>query len=148
MERFDTFLDTILEAEPDKDALKSIFMKQLVEEYKHYRKKGYNDQDAYDQTLYYFGTQDAVKRQHDQFQLQDEHKKFLALYPKLIKGGLICIFVVPLLFLFLIFTLEAKLRFLVLWIVSIIAIAIFLILVDYKHYQYKEQLENREGPRL
>lgn len=147
MERFDTFLDTILEGERDKEQLKPLFMEQMVRDYKYYRKKGYADQEAVDQTLYYFGTKEAVLQRRADFELQDEHSHFLELYPKLIKGGLACIGIIPLVFLCLIFTLEAKLYFLVLWIVSIIAIAVFLILVEYRHYQYKDLLEKREDQR-
>ena len=73
-------------------------------------------------------------------------RSFWKWYPKLIRGGLACIAEIhPPPLLFLIFTLEAKLRFLVLWIVSIIIIAVFLILVDYKHYQYEDLLEKERG---
>lgn len=67
------------------------------------------------------------------------YKRFLELYPKLIRSGFIAIFTIPILFMILMFSVESKLIFLVLWIISIIAIAGYLITVEYIYYHYKEK---------
>lgn len=54
-------------------------------------------------------------------------------YEKMIKIGFLAIWIIPLIFLILMFSLESKLVFLVLWILSIILIAAWLIIVEYIH---------------
>lgn len=48
--------------------------------------------------------------------------------------------IIPLIFLILMFSLESKLVFLVLWIVSLIALALYLICVEYIHDKMLKQL--------
>lgn len=60
---------------------------------------------------------------------------------KRIRIGLKCIWIIPLIFLALLFwTGSSKIIFLVLWIVSLFAIAIYLILVEYMDYKLQEKL--------
>lgn len=60
---------------------------------------------------------------------------------KRIRVGLKCIWIIPLIFLALLFwTGSSKIIFLVLWIVSLFAIAIYLILVEYMDYKLQEKL--------
>jgi putative membrane protein len=66
--------------------------------------------------------------------------RFETLYPKLIRFGFRSLLVIPSLFLILMFTLEYKLVFLVLWILILIAVAIYLICVEYFHEQIQQQL--------
>lgn len=72
--------------------------------------------------------------------LQEQFEEFSRKRPIYIKYGLLSIFVIPIVFLVLMFSLESKLIFLVLWIVSIIACAVFLIVVEYKDYWYRQLL--------
>jgi putative membrane protein len=58
----------------------------------------------------------------------------------LIRFGFRSLLVIPSLFLILMFTLEYKLVFLVLWILILIAVAIYLICVEYFHEQIQQQL--------
>ena len=58
---------------------------------------------------------------------------------KRISIGLKCIIIIPLIFLILMFSLESKIVFLVLWIISIIAIATWLIIVEFIHTRLAEQ---------
>ena len=58
---------------------------------------------------------------------------------KRISIGLKCIIIIPLIFLILMFSLESKIVFLVLWILSIIIIAVWLIVVEFIHNNLQEQ---------
>ena len=60
---------------------------------------------------------------------------------KRIRIGLKCILIIPLIFLILLFWTESnKMVFLILWIVSLFAIAAYLILVEYMDYNLQEKL--------
>lgn len=73
---------------------------------------------------------------------------------KKIKIGLRCIWIIPLIFLFLLFWTESnKVVFLILWIASLFGIAVYLILVEYSDYNLQEKLseitdEEREPETL
>ena len=62
-------------------------------------------------------------------------------YPKLIKAGFAGIIIIPLVFLILSFSLQAKFVFLILWILSLIALVVYLICVEYVHDRIVRQLE-------
>ena len=67
-------------------------------------------------------------------------KRFERRYPKLIRTGFILILVIPLIFLLLMFSLESKIVYLTLWIVSLIILAVYLICVEYIHDKINRQL--------
>ena len=73
---------------------------------------------------------------------------------KRIRIGLKCIWIIPLIFLVLLFRTESnKVVFLILWIVSLFAIATYLILTEYADYNLQERLseiinEEREPEAL
>ena len=58
----------------------------------------------------------------------------------MIRFGFLGMIIIPLIFLILMFSLESKLVFLVLWIVSLIALALYLICVEYIHDKTSRQL--------
>lgn len=60
-------------------------------------------------------------------------------YRRMVRYGFLAIALIPLIFLILMFSLESKIIFLVLWIISIIAIALFLIIVEFIHSKLEEQ---------
>ena len=62
-------------------------------------------------------------------------------YPKMIKMGFAGIIIIPLVFLILSFSLQAKFVFLILWILSLIALVVYLICVEYVHDRIVRQLE-------
>lgn len=65
---------------------------------------------------------------------------------KRIKVGIRCLWIVPMIFLVLMFlTDSSKLIFLVLWIVSLFAIAIYLIYVEYSDHKIQEQMNEIRG---
>lgn len=72
--------------------------------------------------------------------LKEQYGEFSQKRPRYIKYGILSIFILPVVFLVLMFSLESKLIFLALWIVSIIACAVFLIVVEYKDYWYRQLL--------
>ena len=90
----------------------------------------------------------------------NEDKKFQEMYEKLmdyesslheinqkrIKIGLRCIYIIPLIFLVLLFiTDSSKIIFLVLWIASLFGIAIYLIGVEYVDYKLHEKMNEIGG---
>ena len=74
----------------------------------------------------------------------EKYHRFLELYPRLIRSGFIAIFTIPLFFMILLFSVEAKLVCLTCWIISIILIAGYLITVEYIYYHYKDYFEDME----
>ena len=90
----------------------------------------------------------------------NEDKKFQEMYEKLmdyesslheinqkrIKIGLRCIYIIPLIFLVLLFiTDSSKIIFLVLWIASLFGIAIYLIGVEYVDHKLPEKMNDTGG---
>lgn len=71
--------------------------------------------------------------------------RFFALYPSLIRAGLALVFV-PILFLILLFSVEAKILMLIACIASIILIDTYLIVVEYICDSYVQQLGITERP--
>lgn len=66
--------------------------------------------------------------------------RFEAGYPRMIRFGFTAMIVIPLIFLVLMFSLESKIVFLVLWIVSLILLALYLICIEYIHDRMIRQL--------
>lgn len=69
--------------------------------------------------------------------LNDKIEKFESGYQKRIRRGFLAILVIPVIFLILMFSIDSKMIFLVLWIASIILIALYLIVVEYIHESLK-----------
>ena len=78
---------------------------------------------------------------HEIFRLvtAERAQKFENNYRKMIRIGFLAIAIIPLIFLILMFSLESKIVFLTLWIISIIAISVWLIVVEYIHTKLEEQ---------
>ena len=74
-------------------------------------------------------------------QFLEKSAKFEKNYQKKIKNGFINIIIIPLVFLILMFSLESKLVFLILWILSIIILAVYLICVEYIHNKIQKQIK-------
>lgn len=71
----------------------------------------------------------------------DYEKKAHERNQRRIRVGLRCILIIPLFFLILLFWTESnKVVFLILWIVSLFAIAAYLIIVEYTDYNLQEKL--------
>lgn len=87
-------------------------------------------------------------------QFRDEINKkveqFEICYPKIIKGGFFAIVIIPIVFLILMFSITSKMVFLVLWIVSIILIALYLICVEFIHENLlnKQKMAEMTGDEL
>lgn len=62
-------------------------------------------------------------------------------YSKRIKYGFLCMLIIPLIFLILMFSLDSKLVFLILWIVSLIVLSLYLIVVEYIHDKIQRQTD-------
>ena len=81
----------------------------------------------------------SLSQEELQIQTASKAQAFEKNYQKMIKIGFLAILIVPLIFLILMFSLESKLVFLVLWILSIILIATWLIIVEYFHSAFANQ---------
>ena len=68
-------------------------------------------------------------------------ERFERNYKKRIRRGFAAILIIPLIFLILMFSISSKMVFLVLWITSIIVIALYLICVEYLHESLKRRLK-------
>lgn len=79
---------------------------------------------------------------HDEFarSLRRKAARFGALYPRLVSYGLVAIFAVPLLLLVLLFTVEAKIVFLMLWLLSVVVLDFYLISLEYIREVYEREL--------
>lgn len=76
-------------------------------------------------------------------QLVQEEQELHAANQKRIKGGIQCLIWIPMIFLMLLFLTEGeKVIFLVLWIVSLFAIASYLIYIEYIDFKAQERLHN------
>lgn len=69
--------------------------------------------------------------------------RFEQKYPRRIRRGFLSLIVIPLIFLFLAFGINHKMVFLTLWVISLVAISVALIVLEYIH----ENLINRLGIR-
>lgn len=80
---------------------------------------------------------------HKGLQLETARKaeRFEKNYRKYIRLGFLGILIIPVIFLVLMFSLESKIVFLILWIVSVVLIAGGLITVEYIHNQLAEEKE-------
>lgn len=74
-------------------------------------------------------------------ELTDKAGKFERTYSRRIRRGFNCIFILAFVFLILMFSLESKLVFLILWIVSVVVLAFYLIIMEYIHDKTQKQLE-------
>ena len=66
--------------------------------------------------------------------------KFERRYPKMVQSGFLCMLMIPLVFLILMFSLNSKLIFLILWIVSLVILCLYLICLEYFHDKMIKQL--------
>ena len=66
--------------------------------------------------------------------------KFEKRYPKMVQSGFLCMLMIPLVFLILMFSLNSKLIFLILWIVSLVILCLYLICLEYFHDKMIKQL--------
>ena len=66
--------------------------------------------------------------------------KFEKRYPVMIRSGFLCMLIIPLIFLILMFSLNSKLVFLILWIASLVILCLYLITLEYLHDKMVKQL--------
>lgn len=92
--------------------------------------------------------------------LKQRTDRFESKYKTRVRRGFFCILVIPLIFLVLMFSIDSRLVFLVLWIASIIGIALYLICLEYIHDRLKrhrhiagmssrslmESMKQKQGP--
>lgn len=82
-------------------------------------------------------TDEAVRAETERRLQLYKVEKFEAMYKKLIRVGYAVIIIVPLVLLALMFSLESKLTFLSWWIITILAAAAYLVVVDFLHSRYE-----------
>lgn len=95
---------------------------------------------AKEYALTHVGIKELFVLAHEKEAIEVEYASFKIKYTKYIRYGIMSIIIMPIIFLAVLFTVEAKIIFLLLWIASIISIAVFLIIIEYKNFEYKEKL--------
>ena len=65
-------------------------------------------------------------------------------YKKLKAAGILLILILPLIFLILMFSVSSKMVFLVLWIASIVAVVLYLIIIEFLHDSLERKLRFAE----
>lgn len=73
--------------------------------------------------------------------LKERAEELESNYTRQIRRGFLWILVIPFFFLILMFSIESKLLFLMLWILSIIVISVFLIYMEYRRERLGQELE-------
>ena len=71
--------------------------------------------------------------------LAEKSLAFEKRYPVMVRSGFICMMVIPLVFLILMFSLESKLVFLILWIASLLALILYLLILEYLHEEMQKK---------
>ena len=66
----------------------------------------------------------------------------------MVRWGFLAIIIIPMIFMVMMFFMESKLVFLVLWIISIIGIAAYLICMEYTYFKYKKLMSHKAGVRI
>ena len=66
--------------------------------------------------------------------------RFEKRYPVMIRSGFLCMLIIPLVFLILMFSLNSKLVFLILWITSLVILCLYLMCLEYFHDKMIKQL--------
>lgn len=74
-------------------------------------------------------------------EMTEKAEAFEKNYSSRIRRGFTSIFVLALIFLILMFSLESKLVFLILWIISVVVLGFYLIIMEYIHDKTQRQLE-------
>lgn len=74
-------------------------------------------------------------------------EKFEANYKKMKLYGIILILVLPLIFLILMFSVSSKMVFLILWIASIVAVVLYLIIIEFIHDNLERKLRFAQKSR-
>ena len=82
-----------------------------------------------------------MRDEYGKQRLMARYVRFERMYPDLIKRGFICMIVIPLIFLVLMLVVDARMLFLVLWILSLIFLSVYLICIEYVHDRMQEQFE-------
>ena len=104
---------------------------------------GETEEDAVTNDFYIDGYEEAVEEEQLIFNIMleyytESHRK----NKKRIRVGMICMIVIPLIFLMLMFTMNSsKIVYLVFWIISLFALCTYLIAVEYMDYNLQERMK-------
>lgn len=86
-----------------------------------------------------------VEHCRQNLRLQQQKQLFFKRYPIMLRTALLAIFILPIVFLALMFSVESKILFLTLWVTSIILISAFLIVLEYrKDFYLRLNLQNSD----
>ena len=138
---FTPYIDRLAQQLPQGEAREKLCFElngKLQYQYLTLLAEGMEEREAFGRTLFEFGSTEALETILLNMKLNNAYTRFKRRYPKMIRYGFAAILVVPIIFLVLMFNLDAKLTALVCWILSIIACATFLIVVEYTNYHYQE----------
>lgn len=79
--------------------------------------------------------------------MMQKAEKFEGNYKKMKAAGILLILILPLIFLILMFSVSSKMVFLVLWIASIVAVVLYLIIIEFLHDSLERKLRFAEKSR-
>lgn len=113
-----------------------------------YMEQGMSEHDAFCQCLFDFGSAQGLQAALFDDKVKKGYRKFIKNYRKMVRWGFLAIIIIPMIFMVLMFFMESKLVFLVLWIISIIGIATYLICMEYTYFKYKKLMSHKAGGRI
>lgn len=129
-------------SQPGFQEAKEALLSRLESLYQQELSTGLSPEDAAYHALIQIGMDHLMEDETWAYSLNRKALKFQQYYPRMIRIGLWAIFLLPLFFLTLMFSMNSKLVFLTLWIVSIIAVSTFLIVIDFIHDRLQTQLSH------
>lgn len=148
---FMPYIELLFQELPASEAaeyIKRKLVSSLEIQYQEKLAEGISPEEAFRQVLFDFGAQQGMEAALLDYQLKTKYARFQKYYPKMFRFGLLGVLILPLGFLVMMFSLEAKLVALFGWILSLIALTTFLLIVDYVNYRYRKLMENKADKRI
>lgn len=148
---FIPYIESLFQELPSSEAAEYIKRKLITSLEIKYQEKLAEEvsaEEAFRQVLFDFGAQQGMEAALLDYQLKTKYARFKKYYPKMLRFGFLGVLILPLGFLVMMFSLDAKLVALLGWIISLIALAAFLLTVDYINYRYGKLMENKAEKRI
>lgn len=130
MQSLESLVDTIFSSQPDDDLTHQAKVETL-ERIQQLYDPSLPEPEAEFAAIFQCLAPEYAKNYRYSLRFRQRKNKFFHYYPFLLRGGLWAIVILPLVFLALMFSLESKILFLTLWVISIILISAFLITIEY-----------------
>ena len=148
---FKPYIESLFQELPDSEAvtyIKNKLITSMEKKYQEQLEQGFSQEAAFRQVLFDFGAKQGMEAALFDYRVKTNYIRFQRRYPKMIRLGFLGILILPLGFLVMMFSLEAKLVALLGWIISLIALITFLTVVDYINYRYAKLMEDKAEGRI